>query len=72
MVAGLAGAVFAGARYTEIIAVLAFTGGALVVVTIVLAMGVAIVQVVNVVEVDNSLVAAVGAVGVSVGFRFAV
>lgn len=67
VVAGGAGAVLAGAVDAQVIAVSAGAGVALVVVAVVFAVCVPVVQVVHVVQVNNCLVAAVGAVGVCVG-----
>ena len=65
VVAGGASAIGAGAVSAQVVAVAAGTGVALVVVAIVLTVCVATVQVVHVIQVNHSLVPAVGAVGVS-------
>lgn len=67
-----AGAGLASAGCADVVAVATFADVAFIVVAVVLTVGVAIVQVVNVIQVDNCLVAALGAVGVGVGLGFAV
>ena len=64
---GRAGAILTGAVGTGIVAVATLTGGALVVVAVVLVVSMATMNVVHVIVVDDSLVAAVRAVGVVVG-----
>ena len=72
MRAVLAGAVLAGAGGAVVGAVPAGAGGALVVVAVVLAMGVAVMDVVDVVVVDDGEVTAVRTVRVVVGLSGAV
>lgn len=67
VIARRAGAIVAGAVGTGIVAVPTLAGGALVIMTVMLVVDVTVMEVIDVVMVDHSFVAATRAVGVLVG-----